>query len=254
MGGVTMNIDQEGMQRATIPTAQRIYEFRPEGLRLSLMTMAHVHQAISAAFNFQAAQIGTPGPVAGPVPLTIPPGLVFNFGSTRPINGVPTPIRFLHIEARRIVFNVAGPSSAIDVAFEQLLATVAPFPSPDGSPVIDVPERVRDYSEITRPAVYHPEALISAQLRDLIQPALQEAYPQTTLELAPSIRVTMVSPEAEYEGLPQTGTGIIFSYEPRAGSHLADQIYFSAASLPTDAHLALRDRVEAALTEQSHIV
>ncbi len=254
MGGVTMNTDQEVMQRATIPTAQRVYEFRPEGLRLSLMTMAHVHPAISATFGFQAAQIGTPSPVAGPVPLTIPPGLVFNYGATRPIDGVPTPIRFLHIEARRIVFNVAGPSSAIDVAFEQLLEAVSAFPSPDGSPVIDVPERVQDYSEITRPAVYRPEALLSAQLRELIQPAFQEAYPEVAIAMSPSIRVTMFNPNGEYDGLPQTGTGIMFAYELRAGSRFDDQTYFSAASLPTDAHLALRDRVEAVLREQSYVV
>ncbi len=242
------------MPRATIPTAQRTYEFRPEGIRLSLMTMAHVNQAIRAAFNFQAAQIGTPAPTAGLVPLTIPPGLVFNFGAVRPIDGVSTPIHFLHIEPRRIVFNVAGPSSAIDIAFEQLLEVVSNFPSPDGSPVIDTPERVLDYSEITRPAVFRPEVIISAQLRDLIQPALHGAHPQTSLAISPSIRVTMFDPEAEYGGLPTAGMGIMFVYELRAGSHLDDQIYLSAASLPTDTHLALRDQVDALLQEQSHVV
>jgi hypothetical protein len=205
-------------------------------------------------FSFQLAALGTPQQTFGEVPATMPPGVVCNFGTVPSEDnelGESAMIRFLHFEARRIVVDVAAPSGAIDIVFKHLMGMFAGARTPDGTPIIGEPDRIRDYSEITRQAPYGPEALISSHLRDTISGALPGIGDAGTRILVPSIRVAQVAPDQDY-----AGSGIMppdpdaFVYELRSGTQPGEQVYFSAAPLASDAHLEYLERLEATFAAQ----
>lgn len=232
-----------------IITARRAYEFRPDQLRLSAISIPRIQNYIRQHFNFELAALGTPQQTFGEVPATMPPGVVFNFGTVPADNddlGESVMIRFLHFEARRIVVDIAAPSAAIDIVFKQLMGLFAGARTPDGTPIIGEPDRIRDYSEITRHVPHSPEALISSDLRDIISSALPRGGDVGIRILVPSLRVAQVAPNQEY-----AGSGIMppdpdaFVYELRGGTQPSEQVYFSAAPLATDAHLIYLDRLEA---------
>jgi len=230
-----------------ILSSRRSYEYRQDELRLTFLATPAVQQYISQAFNFQMVQVGTPMQTFGSVPATLPPGVVFNLGTVLFPEGMATPIRFLHLEPRRVVIDVAGPSSVIDAIFAQLTGMLATIPTPDGSSVMGHPERVRDYSEITRPASYLPHVLLAPPLRDIIKNASGASDDAGTL-LVPSVRALMLESDDEYPGSATVPTDLRhFVYELRHTTHPQDRVYFSAAPLNTNAHLEYLDRLQAAI-------
>jgi len=232
-----------------IITARRAYEFRQDQIRLSAISVPAMQDYIRQHFNFQLVALGTPQPTFGDVPVTLPPGIVFNFG-TVPAgkDGVaePTMIRFLHFEARRIVIDVAAPSSAIDTIFAHLTSMLSSARTPDGTPIIGTPDHIRDYSEITRHTPYKAEVLIPPELREVVSHTLGMDADSGRSILAPSMRIVSVAPDREY-----AGSGVMppdlssFVYELRSGTRPDEQVYFSAAPLATDAHLQYIEHLEA---------
>jgi hypothetical protein len=225
------------MEKAKILTARRAYEFRPDDLRLTVLSVAQVYQQIQEVFSFHVGVVATPQQMFGPVPKTIPPGVVLDFGTTQTPDDIPTPMRFLHFEPRRIVIDVAGPSSAIDWTYEQIQHILKETTAPDGSPVIGVPDRVRDYSEISVRYDFGFESLVSGPLIELAQGKFgSESH--SVLPLGVKFQAvepgTTVSPgEVGAPGFSRGNT-----IELRAGTHPEDRTYLSAAELPTDQHLA----------------
>ena len=86
------------------------HEFTLDDLRLIMLSANAVMQNIVEAFQFRALAITTPQATFGPVPTTLPAGLVFQTGSwISPVDSQIIPIRFLHVELQRIVIDIAGP-------------------------------------------------------------------------------------------------------------------------------------------------
>jgi hypothetical protein len=94
-------------------------------------------------------------PTFGPIENTIPPAVVCDIGAVSFPEGSATPIRFIHFESRRVVIDIAGPSSRIDVVFEQLQQILAMVAVPDGSAAMGTPAQHahgRRQSQDHRPA------------------------------------------------------------------------------------------------------
>src|SRR4051812_42762386 len=66
--------------KITVVSSRRAYVFRPPELRLAALSTQEVRQAIKEAFAFNDVQVTTPPESFGPVPTTVPPGLVFSVG------------------------------------------------------------------------------------------------------------------------------------------------------------------------------
>jgi hypothetical protein len=231
------------MEQLKILTARRAYEFRPDDLRLSVLSVVQVHQQIQQLFSFQVAAVGTPQQTFGPVPNTMPPGLVLDFGATQTPENIPTPMRFLHFEPQRIVIDVAGPSSAIDWTYEQLQRVLTAMQAPDGSPVLGEPERVREYSEISVHLGFGFEKLVGGPVFELAQKTFAEDHREV---LPMGVKFDAVDPDNKVEpgriGLHSYSRGN--SIELRAGTRPEDKVFLSVAELPTDQHIAWLESLE----------
>lgn len=238
------------MDQAKILTARRAYEFAPDNLRLTVLVAAGLNQHIQQLFRFQVAQIATPLEMFGPVPITIPPGIVFDYGSTQTPDGLFTPIRFLHFEPHRIVIDVAGPSSAIDWTYEQLRGMWAELRAPDGSLAVGEPERTVDYSEINTRLDFGLEKLVSEPLRTLAQQTFaKDGKEQKVVPV--SIRFQVANP-SDHINPNEIGAGGLSRGQMiavRADTRLEDGVYFSSTNLPTAQHLTWLDALNYHLSE-----
>lgn len=237
------------IEQTKVLSARRAYEFRPDDLRLTVLSVAQVYQQIQQFFSFQVAAIGTPQQTFEAVPNTMPPGLVLDFGTTQTPEGVPVPIRFLHFEPRRIVIDVAGPSSAIDWTFEQLQHILAQVQSPDGSPIIGEPSGTRDYSEIIVRYDFSFEDLVGGPLLELAQEIFGESE-RSVLPLSVKFRavdpITEVDPgKIGFGGFSQGN-----SLELRAATRPEERSFFSVTELPTDEHLAWLEALDQRLSQR----
>jgi hypothetical protein len=225
------------MDQVKILTARRSYEFRPDELRLTVLSVAEIHDRIRKFFSFQAAGVGTPQQTFDSVPLTMPPGVALDFGTTQTPEADPTPMRFMHFEAQRIVIDVAGPSSAIDWTFDELQRILADKKAPDGSPVIGEPQSIRDYSEISGHFDFDFEDMVAGPFLELAQETFKEEGKRV---LPLSIKFQPVNTGAEVHpgqiGLTAFSQGNHIEF--RAGTRPEDRTYFSTTSLPTDQHIA----------------
>lgn len=220
-----------------ILVARRSYEFQPDDLRLTVLTTAEVSRQVQDHFSFQMLQVATPLQTFGPIPITMPPGLVFDYGTTQTPEYEPAPIRFLHFEPQRIVVDVAGPSSAIDWTFERLQLILEEVRAPDGSPAIGEPASIREYSEISARYSFGIEEIIGGPLLD----HAGETFGGKGLTVMPlGIKFRAVEPSAAVHPI-EIGS-MSFSQgsfvELRAGTSPEDKTFFSAAELPTDEHLS----------------
>lgn len=219
---------------AKILTSRRAYEYAPDDIRLTVLSTPGVQQIIQQLFNFQVMQIGTPPALFGPVPLTVPPGLSFGTGVHTLADNTFIPIRALHIEPRRIVIDVAGPSSDIDPVFARLTEVFTTWRALDGTPMIGNPLRTLDYSEASVHFSFAPDAILPIPLRDVLSRALGVSADTV---LIPLLEVRTAALDAEYGGAAVTPQA--FHLELRAGATPAQRLYFSGAPLPSDAHLQL---------------
>ena len=95
------------LEQVKLLASRRAYEFRPDDLRLSTLSIKPVQEQIQRLFQFQTAVMGSPMPTFGEVPATYPPGFVFNMGTWIAEDKQIIPIRLLHFEQRQIVIDVA---------------------------------------------------------------------------------------------------------------------------------------------------
>jgi hypothetical protein len=226
-------------QDVTLYSARRSYEFAVDDIRLTILTALQslVHQT----FSFQIAQIGTPTPTFGEVPITAPPGIVFGNGSFVGPEGSYIPIRFMHIEPRRIVIDVAAKTQAIDAVFERLREIFAGIRAPDGASVLGEPTSVRDSSEIGVRLPTSPIALIPEPIRSIVHRVLQQTSGSSDVILVPMLRVIGQSPANEYGA--HIAPYPAFQIEPRGGSEVGVNHYFSLAPLSSDEHIAVFQRL-----------
>jgi hypothetical protein len=229
-------------EEVTFLTGRRAYEFRPDDLRLSTISIKPIQEAIQELFSFQLSTIGSPMPTFGEVPLTFPPGVVFNTGAWKSPENNFAPIRFLHFEPRRIVIDVAGSSAALTSIYEQLRILLDGIQTADGSQLIGKPENVLDYSEISARFPFPLDTIISQPLRKLLSGITKESV------LVPTLIIQSFSGGQVLSGTAGLNDASAFTLAPRAGTRLEDHIYFSSAPLDSDAHLSYIKELEAALT------
>ncbi len=230
--------------------SRRSYQFGADDLRLSVLSTQEVQDLVSSEFRFQVLAYGTPAPTFGPVPQTVPAGVVFNTGSWSVGDGQIVPIRFLHFEPQRIVIDVAGPSAAIGPVFDHLRSLVQRMVVPGIGSVIGEPECILDYSEYTAQYHFPLTSLLSAPVRDAIEGALRRSDVTKDFLTVPTLMLSPVPPEDNFDGV-NLGDGRNLQFALRKGTRPEDRVYFSAAPLDSDAHAAYLQRLAEVLESGS---
>lgn len=235
------------LEQIKILSSRRAYEFRQDDIRLTTLSTKLVQQQFQELFQFQTSAMGAPAPTFGDVPSTYPPGFVFDMGVWLTPDEQLVPVRFLHFEQRRIVIDVAGPSSAITGIFERVKQFFAGLSAPDGSPVIGEPERILDYSEITARYSFTLDALVPTPFRKIITDSLPESGNANGM-MIPTLSVQFYPSDKELDGVPSVGDVRALTFTLRSGTQPQDHIYFSGAPLNSEAHLRYLHELEATLT------
>lgn len=225
-------------------TGRRSHEFSPDDLRLSTLSVKPIQDEIQKLFQFQSSTIGTPMATFGDVQLTFPPGLVFDTGVWKSPENKYVSIRFLHFEPRRIVIDVAGPSTALTSIFEQLYRFLAEIGTLDGSPLVGKPQKVLDYSEVSASFPFSLDAIIPSPVRKVFGQFAKGPI------LLPTLIVQTAADRQMLAGTATNGDNHAFTFAPRAGSRPEDHVYFSGAPLDSDAHLDYLKALEAAFQPQ----
>lgn len=227
--------------------SRRAYEFPPDALRLTMLSLDPIVGRIQEVFKFQFAQVGTPQATFGPVAQTLPPGLVFSMGTFASEGSGLIPIRLLHFEPRRIVIDVAGPSSSLDEIFAGLKTMLGELTAPDGSPAIGILSNVRNQSEISARYTFELMALLAPNLGPIVKQGLGVEDDSRTL--IPSLAFQVQQPQDEYIGtgpVVQTN-GPMMEIALRQGTLPGEHIYYSIAPLDSEAHIAYLSNLEASL-------
>jgi len=231
-----------------ILSSRRAYVFRPDDLRLTILSVPFIMDQIRQAFHFQVAGMGTPAATFGVVPPTFPPGLAFDAGAWVSPDGHLTAIRLIHVEPQRIVIDVAGPSAAIDSIFNQLLSIAGAIEGSSGFPVIGEPERVLDYSEITAHFGFDVHDLLSdaakAHFERLLASQISEANPS----IIPTIQVQVGHLHEPYAGIVNPDPTLV-QLTLRAATKPVDHIYLSSAPLNSEDHVAALQALDTSLVE-----
>lgn len=223
----------------TLLSSRRAYEFDVDDLRITVVTLPPVQALIREAFNFESVDVRRPVQTFGPVPRTIPPGVVFDVGMAVLESDEAVPIRFLHFEQRRIVIDIVGPSSAIDEVFARLSDLLEQVPLPSGIQALKTPARVLDWSEYTFRAPGALSRMVNTSAWRAFSDALRQSAPREVgMTVVPVIAAQIVPEDAEYGGaftLLNTGQ---LRLATRAGSNPRDHVIFSGAPLSSDDHRA----------------
>lgn len=236
------------LEQIKVLSSRRAYEFRQDDIRLTTLSTRLVQQQFQELFQFQTSAMGQPAPTFGDVPATYPPGFVFDMGVWLIPDGQLVPIRFLHFEQRRIVIDVAGPSSAITGIFERVRHFFADLHAPDGSPVIGEPERILEYSEITARYPFALDALIAEPFRKLLRMHLSDNSQGDNGVMIPSFSVQTYPENKELAGVPSANDVGALTFTLRSGTQPQEHIYFSGAPLDSETHLSYLEELEAAFT------
>jgi hypothetical protein len=237
-----------------ILSARRAYEFRNDGLRLTVLTIKPVQQAIQQAFDFQLAQVGTPIALFGDILGTIPPGLVFNYGlfAAEGESANSIPIRLLHVEPQRIIIDVVGPSSAIgDIyeRFKQTVQAVADALKIDvGTPIIGDVLRTREYSELTAQCSWPLKAIFAPSIQSLLSQAAGMGTSEHDTVFEPSIYAQPQQVGRGSSGAISSSNSLTLQLAPRLGTNPEDNVHFSGALLDSDSHIAYIKALDEALS------
>jgi len=226
------------LNQVKVLAARKAYEFRLDDLRLTTLCAQPVTELVREMFQFQSTALGSPLPTFGDVPGTYPPGYVFDMGVTATPEGQLVPIRFIHFEPTRIVFDIAGPSAVIDLIYSQLRHALEPITAVDGSPIIGEPETILDYSEVT--------AEWPTSLDSLFGPRVRKLFAQTESGRKPSKEVviptiSLVTQSATEKWVNAQGPSVdsrSYRFTMRAGTHPSENKCWSSAPLDSDAHIA----------------
>lgn len=235
------------LEQIKVLSSRRAYEFRQDDIRLTTLSTKLVQQQFQELFHFQTSAMGQPAPTFGDVPATYPPGFVFDMGTWLVSDDQLVPIRFLHFEQRRIVIDVAGPSSAITDIYERIKQFFEDLHAPDGSPVIGEPERILEYSEITARYPFALDALIAEPFRKLLTVHLPDSSKGDGV-MIPSFSVRICPSDKELAGVPSANDVGSLTFTLRSGTQPQEHIYFSGAPLDSETHLSYLQELEAAFT------
>lgn len=231
----------------TILSARRAYEFPQDSVRLTAVTTTRVQDLIQDEFSFQQVKLGPPAPIFSPVKETNPPGLVGIFGQAILQRGEFVPIRYISIDATRIVVDIAGPSAAIDEVYRRLLDLLGGVHLAGEIPIVGEPERTRDHSELSARLSGPSYAMLARSLRDVFPQSFRDADVPKGATLLPTIQIQMMLPNQEYVGLLPPNTALLV----RAGTRPDDHVFVSGAYLDTESHRDYLERIDAALMAET---
>lgn len=203
-------------------------------------------QAFQQLFTFQNTQVASPPATFGSVMPTEPPGLILSRGVHVLQDQNFVPIRFISIDSRRIVIDIAGPSSDIDPIFERINEVFGNLRATDGSPVIGTPSRTLDQSEMSMRFPFSPTAVLAVPLLDVLSKTFKRAGDEVFI---PILAVRSAPASAEY--LSTTVDMPVFQFELRAGVTPQQRLYYSSALLDSDAHLQLLRHLAGALESET---
>src|ERR1700682_174194 len=226
--------------------SRRSLEYRPDDLRLSMLSTPSIMEAVRQAFGFQQSQIGTPIPTFGDVQASLPPGVVFDVGSLVAQDGQPISIRFLHFEFARIVVDIAAPSQYLEEVFERLDVAVKTFSAPDGRPIIGSPYATADQSDVSAHLGFAPEVLVHPTLNALIRSKNWSTMEGD--EFLPSVSLRLQATGSDFQ--PPRFASDMWMLQLRGGTNAHDRQYFSSAPLRSDDHIALLERLDEAMSEE----
>lgn len=222
-------------------SSRKAYEYGPDEIRLTVLGSPTIRQALQVAFTFDVAEVAHPQETFGEVPLTSPPGVVCHGGHFTSADNEIVPIRALLFEPRRVVVDVAAPSSTLDAVFEQVKAVLAKYSAP-GAPLLGIPSRERHQSELTFTFEHSFARLFHPAVLPLFERASDCGEGDV---LFPRVHFVVGEKGVAYPG---DGRGIAsVTLSPRLGTTLEDRVYFSTAMLDSDAHLDYLTRLDAAL-------
>jgi hypothetical protein len=142
---------------------------------------------------------------------------------------------------------VAGPSSSITPIYDRLREFLAQLRAADGTPVIGMPRRILDYSEITAQFPVPLENIFSSSVRKLLAQTIDGGAGNKEIIPIPAIIVQALSQGEDYAGIVTPGEPKSFTLSLRTGTKIGEWIYFSAAPLDTEAHLSYLNKLESAL-------
>jgi hypothetical protein len=211
-----------------------------------------MQEQIAQLFQFQMAVMGTPIATFGEVPATYPPGFVFNMGTWISEENQVIPIRFLHFEQRRIVIDVAGPSSAITAIFERLRHFLSPLRAADGSPIVGEPERVLDQTVISAQFPFPLDAMIAPPLRKLFAGVIGTNVDSEETALLSTFVLQKYPAEQTIAKVASPEESNTITLGPRAGTRPEEHIYLSSAPLDSEVHLSYLNELEASFQNWLH--
>jgi hypothetical protein len=235
------------LEQVKLLSSRRAYEFRPDDLRLTTLSVKPMQEQIQQLFQFQTAILGSPMATFGDVPATYPPGIVFDMGLWIPQDKQIIPIRFLHFEPNRIVIDVAGPTSAITAIFGQLRHFLSELQTSDGSPIVGEPEQILDYSVITAQFPFPLEALFAPPFRKLFASVIGANIGSEESALTSTLVMQKHPMGQKITKLASPEDSHAYTFGPRIGTRPEERIYLSTAPLDSEAHLSYLNELEAAL-------
>jgi hypothetical protein len=237
------------VKQLLILTGRKGYEFKLDSLRLSMLSTTEIRNLIGETFRFQAHAVGTPPATFGPVPVTLPPGVIFQVGEWISEDGGVVPIRFINMEPSRIVIDVAGPTAAAEAIFAALNKLLADKTAPDGLALIGNPDRVLTFSECSFIADGDLLRLFVPPVHTLwSKVATREGIAEERAILFPTVHMRVGTQVEINTGDVNYGDGRSFTLALRAGTTPNEQTFFSSAPLDTEPHVAYLQELTRLLT------
>jgi hypothetical protein len=232
------------MTNLTLLSASQAFHYQPDDIRLSYLSMTDTFNAIQRVFEFRSASLGTPRATFGPVELTNPPGLQYEWGQGN-IDNITFPIRLLTVDNRRVVWEIAGAHTEhIDGLMSQLLEVCSLFQPEDGNPTLGPWQSTSWFSELS----FTLDESIARwkekmAILKIIDEALYQVIPAEK-HTFPSIYVHNYLEQEPYPGDFRPWHGSKYTLSLRQGTTVGENTFYSSAPLTTHQHITLIDRIE----------
>lgn len=232
------------MTNLTLLSASQAFHYQPDDIRLSYLSMADTFNAIQHVFQFRSASLGTPRATFGPVELTNPRGLQYEWGQGTKDNVV-FPIRLLTIDNRSVVWEIAGAHTEhIEGLMRQLLEVCSLFQPEDGNVTLGKWYSTSYFSELSFTfdvtiAIWKDKM----EILKIIDEALYQVIPQQK-QTFPSIYVHNSLEQEPYPGDFRPWHGSKYTLSLRQGTTVGENTFYSSAPLTTHQHIALIERIE----------
>ena len=232
------------MTNLTLLSASQAFNYQPDDIRLSYLSLQATLNAIQQTFQFRSVTFDSPRTTFGPVELTNPPGMQYEWGQGH-IDDTVFPIRLLAIDNRRVVWEIAGAHTEhIEGLMSELLDVCTLFQPEDGNIALGRWHTTEWFSELSftldvTMAIWKRKM----EVLEIIDDALYQVIPHQK-QTFPSIYVHNYLEQEPYPGDYQPWHGSKFILSLRQGTTVGENTFYSAAPLTTHQHIQLIERIE----------